>query len=412
MEIYNTRKGQGRQEENECRTGLDRILREGAQMMLQKAITWEVQEYLIENETRRDKAGHRLVVGNGYHPARQLQTGLGDIEICQQRVNDKRRGKRFISNILPPYARRSPSIEALIPALYLAGVSTNRFPTALEAILGEQANGLSANSIVRLKDIWEQEYRPWANRDLSGKEYVYWWVDGIYFNVRLTDERSCLLVVIGAKRDGTKELVAIWDGQRESKISWKELLGDLKRRGVTKGPKLAIGDGALGFWAALEEEYPGTDRQRCWVHKTANVLDKLPKSIQPSAKELIHLMYMAPKKEEALKAYDEFMRCYQAKYPNACKCLAKDKEDLFTFYNYPAEHWVHIRTTNVIESAFATVRHRTRQTKGCGSRVATLTMVYKLGLEAEKGWIKLRAHNLIIKVMEGIRFRDGIEEAA
>ena len=412
MRTYDTKKGEGRQEENECRTGLDRILREGAQMMLQKAIEWEVQEYLRENDSQLDKRGRRLVVKNGRREPRPLQTGLGDIEICQQRVHDKRQGKRFISNILPPYARRSPSIEALIPALYLAGVSTNSFPTALEAILGEQANGLSANSIVRLKDIWEQEYRQWANRDLSGKEYVYWWVDGIYFNVRLTDERPCLLVVIGAKRDGTKELVAIWDGQRESKISWKELLGDLKRRGVTKGPKLAIGDGALGFWAALEEEYPGTDRQRCWVHKTANVLDKLPKSIQPSAKELIHLMYMAPKKEEALKAYDEFLICYQAKYPRACECLVKDKDDLFTFYNYPAEHWVHIRTTNVIESAFATVRHRTRQTKGCGSRVATLTMVYKLGLEAEKGWIKLRAHNLIIKVMEGIRFRDGIEEAA
>ena len=219
--------------------------------MLQKAIEWEVQEYLIENEAGRDKAGCRLVVKNGWREPRQLQTGLGDIEICQQRVHDKRRGKRFISRILPPYVRRAPSIEALIPALYLAGVSTNNFSTALEAILGEKARGLSTNSIVRLKDIWEEEYRQWAGRDLSGKEYVYWWVDGIYFNVRLTDERPCLLVVIGALSDGTKELVAIWDGQRESKISWKELLSDLRRRGITKGPRLAIGDGALGFWAAL-----------------------------------------------------------------------------------------------------------------------------------------------------------------
>lgn len=412
MKVYDSQKGQGRQEENESRTALDRILRHGAQAMLQKAIGWEVQEYLIENEAGRNKAGRRLVVKNGWREPRQLQTGLGDIEICQQRVHDKRPGKRFSSNILPPYARRAPSIEALIPALYLAGVSTNNFSTALEAILGEKAQGLSANSIVRLKDIWEAEYKQWASRDLTGKEYAYWWVDGIYFNVRLTDERPCLLVIIGALADGTKELVAIWDGERESKISWKELLSDLRRRGITKGPRLAIGDGALGFWAALDEEYPKVDRQRCWVHKTANVLDKLPKSIQPSAKELIHRMYMAPKKEEALKAYDEFTRCYQAKYPKACECLAKDKEELFTFYNYPAEHWVHIRSTNVIESAFATVRHRTRQTKGCGSRVATLTMVYKLGLEAEKGWIKLRAHNLIIKVMGGIRFRDGIEDAA
>ncbi len=412
MKMYDTRKGEGKQEENESRIVLDQVLRHGAQAMLQKAIEWEVQEYLIGNNKRRDESDRQLVVRNGWREARQLQTGLGDIEICQPRVSDRRQGKRFISNILPPYARRAPSLEALIPALYLAGVSTNNFPTALEAILGEKAKGLSANSIVRLKDIWEDEYRQWTKRDLSGKEYVYWWVDGIYFNVRLTGERPCLLVVIGALRDGTKELVAIWDGERESKMSWKELLSDLKRRGITSGPRLAIGDGALGFWAALEEEYPGTDRQRCWVHKTANILDKLPKNIQPSAKELIHQMYLAPKKEIALKSYDEFIKCYQAKYPKACECLAKDKEELFTFYNYPAEHWAHIRTTNVIESAFATVRHRTRQTKGCGSRVATLTMVYKLGLEAEKHWIKLRAHKLIEKVMRGVCFIDGMEKAA
>lgn len=412
MRIYDSRKGEGRQEENESRKVLDQILQQGAQKMLQKAIEWEVQEYLIGNETKQDESGHRLVVRNGWREARQLQTGLGDIKICQPRVSNRRKGKRFISNILPPYMRRAPSIEALIPALYLAGVSTNNFTNALESILGEKAKGLSANSIVRLKNIWEEEYRQWASRDLSNKEYVYWWVDGIYFNVRLTEERPCLLVIIGASADGVKELVAIWDGERESKISWKELLSDLKRRGITKNPRLAIGDGALGFWAALEEEYPGTDRQRCWVHKTANVLDKLPKSIQPSAKELLHQMYMAPKLEIALKAYDEFIKCYQAKYPKACECLEKDKEILFTFYNYPAEHWSHIRSTNVIESAFATVRHRTRQTKGCGSRLATLTMVYKLGLEAEKHWIKLRGHKLIVKVMKGVCFKDGIEEAA
>jgi transposase-like protein len=412
MEIYDSRKGQGRQEENESKKVLDQILRRGAQMMLQKAIEWEVHEYLIENESQQDGRGRHRVVRNGWREPRHLQTGLGKMEICQPRVYDKRKGKRFISNILPPYMRRAPSIEALVPALYLAGVSTNNFTYALESILGEKAKGLSANSIVRLKSIWEEEYQQWAHRDLTGKEYVYWWVDGIYFNVRLTDERPCLLVLIGALGDGTKELVAIWDGERESKMSWKELLSDLKHRGVIKGPRLAIGDGALGFWAAIEEEYPKVDQQRCWVHKTANILDKLPKSIQPSAKELIHQMYMAPQKETAFKSYDEFMRCYQAKYPKAGACLEKDKEELFSFYNYPAEHWTHIRSTNVIESAFATVRHRTRQTKGCGSRLATLTMVYKLGLEAEKHWIKLRAHKLIVKVMGGIRFKDGIEEAA
>jgi len=380
--------------------------------MLQKMIEWEVQEYLMAHEKEHDKLGYRLVVRNGWRENRMLQTGLGDIEIRQPRVNDRREGKRFTSNILPPYMRRSPSIEALIPALYLAGVSTNNFTNALESILGEKARGLSANSIVRLKNIWEGEYRQWASRDLSGKEYVYWWVDGIYFNVRLTDERPCLLVIIGALADGTKELVTIWDGERESKISWKEILSDLKRHGITKAPKLAIGDGALGFWAALEEEYPQTKQQRCWVHKTANILDKLPKSVQPSAKELIRQMYMSPTKETALEVYDEFLKCYQAKYPKACECLEKDKEVLFTFYDYPAEHWTHIRTTNVIESAFATVRHRTRQTKGCGSRIATLVMVYKLGREAEKHWQKIRAHKLIEKVIAGIRFTNGIEEVA
>ncbi|KKK45866.1 hypothetical protein LCGC14_3164790, partial [marine sediment metagenome] len=268
MEILNSRKEAGTQEENAGRKVLEQILRQGAQQMLQKAIQWEVQEYLLTHETEQDESGRHLVVRNGWRELRSLQTGLGDIEICQPRINDRRKEKKFTSYILPPYMRRSPNIEALIPALYLAGVSSNNFSNALEAILGEQAQGLSANSIVRLKTIWEGEYQKWASRDLTGKEYVYWWVDGIYFNVRLTNERPCLLVIIGALRDGTKELLAIWDGQRESKLSWKEVLSDLKYRGVIKYPKLAIGDGSLGFWTALEEEYPGTDQQRCWVHKT------------------------------------------------------------------------------------------------------------------------------------------------
>jgi len=411
MEDRDIRIGAGTQEENENRKDLEVILKQGAQQMLQKAIEWEVQEYLKTNESECDESGHHLVVKNGWRDPRPLQTGLGDIEICQPRVHDRREGQKFTSNILPPYMRRTPSVESLIPALYLAGVSSNSFPVALEAILGEQAQGLSANSIVRLKTIWEGEYQEWAGRDLSLKEYVYWWADGIYFKVRLTDERPCLLVIMGALSDGTKELVAIWDGQRESVLSWKEVLSDLKRRGVTQGPKLAVGDGSLGFWVALAEEYPETKPQRCWVHKTWNIMDKLPKSVQPSAQELIYQMYMAPKKESAYNAYDEFMKCYQAKYPRACECLSKDKEELFTFYNYPAEHWAHIRSTNVIESGFSTVRHRTRQTKGCGSRVATLTMVYKLGREMEKHWIRIKSHQLIDKVMSGVRFVDGIEAA-
>jgi putative transposase len=411
MEMIDTNKQPGRQEENDCRKALEFILNLGAQAALQKMLEWEAQEYKTAHESELDELGHRLVVGNGWREPRSIQTGLGDIEISQPRINDRRIGEKFTSYILPPYLRRTPSIEALIPALYLAGVSSNNFPHALESILGKDAQGLSAASIVRLKTIWEKEYQQWAIRDLTGKEYVYWWADGIYFNVRLTDERPCLLVIIGALTDGTKELLTIWDGQRESTLSWKEALSDLKRRGVTTKPRLAVGDGALGFWAAIEEEYPGVDHQRCWVHKTANILDKLPKRVQPSAKSLIHQMYMSPTKKLALEAYDEFMKCYQAKYPKACECLAKDKDVLFTFYNYPAEHWTHIRSTNVIESAFATVRHRTRQTKGCGSRMATLTMVYKLGKETEKHWRRLQAHLLIDKVMAGVRFIDGMEEA-
>jgi len=412
METINIKTEIGMQEISDCRNALELIMKMGAQAALQKLAEWETQEYKIAHKSELDENGHHLVVSNGWRNPRTIQTGLGDIEICQPRIADHRPGERFTSYILPPYLRRTPSLEALIPALYLAGVSSNNFTNALEAILGEAAKGLSAASIVRLKTGWEEEYKKWTDRDLKGKEYVYWWADGIYFNVRLTDDRPCLLVIIGVLSDGTKELVAIWDGARESKISWKEVLSNLKRRGVLKGPKLAVGDGALGFWQALEEEYPGTKPQRCWVHKTANILDKLPKRVQPSAKTLIHEMYMSPTKKLALASYDEFMNNYQAKYPKACECLAKDKDVLFTFYDFPAEHWTHIRSTNVIESAFATVRHRTRQTKGCGSRMATLTMVYKLGIETEKHWRKIQSHQLIDKVMTGIRFIDGKEEAA
>jgi len=412
MDVIDTSKQPGTQEENDCRKAVELILKLGAQVALQKVLEWEAREYKNAHETELDEFSHHLVVGNGWREPRSIQTGFGDIEVCQPRINDRRIGEKFTSRILPRYLRRAPSIEALIPTLYLAGVSSNNFPRALESILGEEAKGLSAASIVRLKTIWEKEYQEWAVRDLTGKTYVYWWADGIYFNVRLTDERPCLLVIIGALADGTKELLAVWDGQRESTLSWKEVLSDLKRRGVTTKPRLAIGDGSLGFWAAIEEEYPGIDQQRCWVHKTANILDKLPQKIQPSAQTLIHQMYMSPTKKLALEAYAEFMKCYQAKYPKACECLAKDSDRLFTFYNYPAEHWMHIRSTNVIESSFATIRHRTRQTKGCGSRMATLAMVYKLGRELERCWRRLHAHLLIDKLMAGVRFIDGTEEVA
>ena len=396
--------------EAESRWALDEILRQGAQRMLQAAVEAEVVDYieqhagLMDPETRR-----RLVVRNGHQPERTIQSGVGNVVLRKPRVNDRREGEKFTSAILPPYMRRTPSIEALIPLLYLKGVSTNDFPEALAAILGPEAAELSPSTISRLKEAWQGEYDEWAKRDLSGKRYVYWWVDGIYFKVRLTDERPCLLVIVGALEDGTKELVAIWDGERESKLSWQEVFRDLKRRGLADPPLLCVGDGGLGFWAAAREELSGTREQRCWVHKTANVLDKLPKKVQPSAKALIHQMYMSPTKVAALEAYEEFLKLYRAKYPKACQCLEKDKDVLFTFYDFPAEHWLHIRTTNAIESTFGTVRHRTRQTKGCGSRTATLAMVFKLGLEAQKTWRKLNGYELIHKVIRGVAFEDGVE---
>ena len=395
------------------RPALDDILRQGAKRMLQAAIETEVADYIEQHKQLTHQAtGHRLVVRNGHLPTRELQTSVGSIPVRQPRVRDRRPGHKFTSQILPPYMRRAPSIEALIPALYLKGISSNDFPQALEAILGAQARGLSPSTITRLKAVWQDEYEEWNGRDLSGKRYVYWWADGIYFNVRLTDERPCLLVLIGTLEDGTKELVAIHDGERESKESWKELLLDLKARGLEHGPELSTGDGALGFWSALEEVFPSTRHQRCWVHKTANVLDKLPKKVQPSAKRKIHEMYMASTKKAALEAYDQFMALYQAKYPKACACLAKDKEVLFTFYDFPAEHWIHIRTTNPIESTFGTVRHRTRQTKGPGCRTAGLTMVFKLAREAEKHWRRINAHHLVPKVMRGVTFENGVEADA
>ena len=396
-------------EQGQFDNALESVLREGARKLLQQAIEEEVARYIDQSKYELDTKGHRLVTRNGHLPERKIQTGIGPLEVRQPRVRDKRKGSQFNSSILPKYARRTPSLESAIPTLYLKGVSTGDFSEALESLLGKNAPGLSSTNIVRLKQVWEKEYDEWQKRDLSNKNYVYMWVDGIYSNVRLTSDRPCILVIIGALANGAKELVAVYDGQRESKISWKEVLQDLKRRGLPSGPKLAIGDGALGFWAALAEEYPDTRQQRCWVHKTANILDKLPKSVQASAKKLIHEMYMAPSKSDAMKAYRSFIRTYEDRYPKACKCLQKDERQLFAFYCFPAKHWGHIRTTNPIESTFATVRHRTRQTKGCGSRKATMTMVYMLTREAEKSWRRLRGYELIDKVIQGVIFKDGDE---
>jgi len=394
--------------EDEEKSFFEQLLQEGARKLLQAAIENEVMDYIQVHKDRRDENGQRLVVRNGHLPEREIVSGIGPIKVRQPRVRHRDQG-RFSSAILPRFMRRTPSVDALIPALYLKGISTGDFTEALAAILGEKASGLSATNIVRLKAGWEADYKAWSQRDLSQKRYVYWWADGVYFNVRLDEERSCVLVLIGATEDGTKELLAVVDGYRESTQSWRELLGQLKRLGLTSAPKLAIGDGSLGFWIALQQEYGPVVQQRCWVHKTANILDKMPKSVQGKAKQLIHEMYLAPTRKAALAAYDQFISSYQAKYPKATECLEKDKQWLFTFYNFPAQHWPHLRTTNPIESTFATVRLRTHRTKGCGSRIATLTMVFKLGIEAQKHWRRLNGSELIPKVVTGVQFVDGEE---
>lgn len=391
------------------RSALEAVLRDGARKLLQEAIENEVSEYIDKFKELKDEKSRRIVTRNGHLPARDIQTGIGPINVRQPRVRGKLRPMAFSSAILPRYKRRTASLEQLIPELYLRGISTNNFPEALSSLLGENASGLSPTNINRMKEIWGKEYEAWQDRKFEKVRYVYIWADRIYFNVRLNEDRPCMLVLIGATEDGSKELIGIYDGVRESKQSWKDFLQNLKSRGLTIEPSLAVGDGALGFWAALEEEFPRCRQQRCWVHKTANILDKMPKSVQPNAKRMIHEMYMSPTKEKALKAYEGFLSHYSAKYPGATKCLEKDREQMFSFYDFPAEHWQSIRTTNPIESTFATVRHRSRQTKGCGSRMATLTMVYKLATTAQKGWRRLRGFTLLSKVGSGVKFKDGEE---
>src|ERR1039458_1594828 len=395
----------------EGQLNLEQLLRQGAQRMLQKAIENEVQEFVAAHGELRTQEDRQAVVRNGSLPAPQILNCLGALELQQPRVRDRRSADkvRFSSQILPKYLRRAPSIDALIPALYLHGISTGDFTEALAAILGPGAAGLSPANIVRLKAGWEQEFQQWQERDLSDKHYVYWWADGVYFNVRLTEDRPCILVIMGSLENGTKELIAVVGGQRESKLSWQSLLSDLKRRGLQESPKLAVGDGALGFWAAMEEEFPAVPAQRCWVHKTANVRDKMPQSLQAQAKEQLHEMYLSPTRTKARQVYEDFGRLYGAKYPKAWECLRQDKEQLFGFYDYPAEHWSHLRTTNPIESTFATIRHRTRQTKGCGSVAATLAMVFQLARVAEKHWRRLNGYELLIRVIAGVKFVYGVE---
>ena len=404
----------------EGRSPLDEIVRQGAQQMLQAAIESEVQEFLIEHSDRRDAEGRRLVVRNGYIPSRELLTGAGRLEVRQPRVRDNtpdaEQRLRFTSSILPPYLRRSKSIDELIPWLYLKGISTGDYQEALQALLGEDAKGLSPNVIVRLKEQWCQEHEEWSRRDLSDKRYVYMWADGIHAKIRLEtpeNDRQCLLVLMGATAEGRKELIAVIDGYRESEQSWHELLIDLKQRGLKFAPKLAVGDGALGFWAALRKVFPETREQRCWVHKTANVLNNMPKSVQPKAKADLHEIWMAETRQQAHRAYDGFLEKYQAKYPAACHCLEKDRDVLLTFYDFPAEHWQHLRTTNPIESTFATIRLRHRRTKGNGTRRASLAMMFKLAQSAQKRWRRLNGHQQIMPLINGATFINGtIQDAA
>ena len=395
---------------------LDDILRDGARRALQSAVEREVDDYIQRHCQYVDADGHRLVVRNGHHPARKIQSGNGPIEVHQPRVNDRRTDGdgnriRFTSKILPPYLRKTKAIEELVPWLYLKGISSSDFPAAL-GCLGHDGSGLSPTTIVRMKELWQGEYENFSRRSLEGKRYVYLWADGIYFNIRLTDDRPCVLVLMGATEDGTKELIAMVDGQRESAQSWLELLLDVKSRGLIDAPMLATGDGALGFWKALKQVYPSTKHQRCWVHKTVNVLDKLPRGQQVLGKKMLHEIWMAATKNDALKALDKFAATYQAKYPKAAECLLKDKEELLAFYDFPAEHWQHLRTSNPIESTFATVRLRTYKTKGAGSRMACLAMAFKLVESAQTHWRKLNGCVLLPEVIAGVIFKDGTKLAA
>ena len=392
---------------------LTEVLRNGARALLAQAIDAEVAAFLGSHADKRAEDGRQRLVRHGHLPERDIVTGIGPVAVRAPRVRDRvgapQERIRFTSAILPPYARRSKSLEVLIPMLYLKGISTGDFDEALQALLGSDAGGLSAATVARLKNAWSEEHARWSKRDLSAKRYVYFWADGIHVQARLEDDAQCLLVIIGATPEGKKELVGLTDGVRESVQSWQELLLDLRRRGLSLGPELAVADGALGFWKALEEVWPKTRGQRCWVHKTANVLNKLPKSLQSKAKRTLQEIWMAETKKEALMAFDAFIETYGVKYDKAVECLTRDRDTLLAFYEFPAEHWKHLRTTNPIESTFATVRHRTVRAKGYLSNETALAMIFKLAEAAERSWRRLDGHQQMPKVILGVTFADGVE---
>jgi len=405
--MYESTTDEHRGQVPEITQSLDELAREGARRMIVAALELEVEQYVERLHHLRDENGHAVVVRNGKAEPRTVSLGAGSIEFQAPRVNDRRVDHRFTSRILPPYMRRSPRLNEALPVLYLRGLSTGDFEEAIPVLLGADAAGFSATTITRLLRVWQDEYTGWRKRSLKGKEYVYVWADGVYFNVRLGEDKqlSCL-VLVGVLPDGTKEVIALEDGYRESTESWLSLLRDLERRGMP-APKLATGDGALGFWAALRQVYPETEEQRCWVHKIANVLDKLPKRVQPRAKDMLHEIMRAPDRQSALEDIERFSREFEAKYPKAADTLTKDQDELLTFFDFPAEHWIHLRTTNPIESPFSTVKARTRKTKGAGSRKAGLAMAFKLLLAAEKRWRRINAPHLVALVQAGVKFPDG-----
>jgi putative transposase len=388
---------------------LSQLVRQGARQIIAQAVEAELKEFLAQYQSHKDDQGRPAVVRNGYLPERTIMTGVGKVEIQVPKVRDRSgSGIKFNSTLLPPYLKRCQSVEEVLPWLYLKGVSTGDFSEALSSLLGAQAKGLSASTISRLKAQWIEEHQQWQKRSLVGKRYVYIWADGIYFNIRNEDNRQCILVLIGVSDNGVKELLGLESGFRESELNWKSLLLRLWDQGLKVAPELAIGDGALGFWKALTQIFPTTGVQRCWVHKTANVLNHLPKSQQPQAKSALHEIYLAETKADAQKAFERFIKAYDAKYPKAVECLSKDRDALLAFYDFPAEHWAHLRTTNPIESTFATVRLRTDKTRGCVSQDSILSLVFKLVQSAQKRWLRIRGFKRLAEVIEGVKFKDGI----
>lgn len=391
--------------------GLDELVRQGARQIIQQVVEAELAELLAQFENVKTLQGRRAVVRNGYLPEREILTGAGALAVKVPKVRDRcGSGVKFNSALVPPYVRKSPRVSAALPWLYLKGISTGDMGDALSVLLGKDAKGLSANVVSRLKAQWADEQTAWSRRDMSAARYVYWWVDGIHTGVRSEpSDGQCLLVIIGVTPEGRKERVAIGDGYRESSASWKEVLQDLKSRGLQSGPLLATGDGAMGFWAALEEVFPKTVAQRCWFHKMGNVMNALPPSQQARAKADLQAIWMAATRDDAYRAFDRFITTREARYPKAVEKLEKDRDSLLAFYDFPAEHWQHLRTTNAIESTFATVRHRTNRTRNCVSRSTFLGLAFKLIEEAEKSWRRIRGADKIALLLNGVSFKDGEE---